>query len=232
MDLITQPGAPLTMSSREIADLTGKQHFHVLRDVRSMLAALNIEPSGYIQNWIDPQNGRTYEMFSLPKDLTITLVSGYSIEMRHRIVSRWLELEAGTAPKLPDLSNPAMLRDLLLGYTEKVLALEATVQAQAPKVAFAEAVGDAEDLQKISVVAKALGQGPRKFRAWLIETGVLMVNGLPFQVHIDAGRFRVIEVPFKDADGRDRLRPSTRVTGKGITFLQQRLTRAAATLGA
>jgi len=29
-------------------------------------------------------NGQTYEMFNLPKDLTLTLVSGYDIVLRYR----------------------------------------------------------------------------------------------------------------------------------------------------
>lgn len=230
MDLITQPGAPLTMSSREIADLLEVRHDNVKRTIETLASrgVIQLPQSEEVPNHL----GQRVSVYQLVKRDTYVVVAQLSPEFTARLVDRWQQLEQAEAPKLPDLSNPAMLRDLLLGYTEKVLALEATVQAQAPKVAFAEAVGAAEDLQKISVVAKALGQGPRKFRAWLIETGVLMVNGLPFQVHIDAGRFRVIEVPFKDREGRDRLRPSARVTGKGITFLQQRLARSAATQGA
>lgn len=81
------------MSSREIAELTEKEHFHVMRDIRTMLKGLELAEEGYIQNWRHPQNGQTYEMFGLPKDLTITLVSGYNVQVRHRIVTRWMELE-------------------------------------------------------------------------------------------------------------------------------------------
>lgn len=226
MTAVTLSAVPAAMTTREIAALTGKDHKHVLRDADSMLVTLGLGDGGYVQNWTDPQNGRSYRELALPKDLTLTLVSGYSVEMRHRIVTRWQELEAAQAPKLPDLSDPAALRGLLLNYTERVLALETTIVTQAPKVAFAEAVGAAEDLQKIHQVAKVLGQGPRKFLAWLKDTGILMTNGLPVQVHIDLNRFRVIEVPYKDNEKRDRMRLETRITGRGVTFLQQRLAKS------
>ena len=89
----------LTMTSREIAELTGKLHQDVLRDTRNMLDQLEIGASNFAASYLSEQN-KALTMFSLPKDLTITLVSGYSVVMRHRIVTRWMELEA-TAPASP-----------------------------------------------------------------------------------------------------------------------------------
>jgi phage regulator Rha-like protein len=85
-----------TMSSREIAELTGKEHFHIKRDITTMLAQLGLDASSFGCMSTDSYN-RPLEVFNLPKDLTITLVSGYSVPMRHRIVSRWMELENAMA---------------------------------------------------------------------------------------------------------------------------------------
>lgn len=82
----------LTMSSREIAELTEKQHKHVLEDCRKMFEALNIQSADFSADYKDIK-GRTYQEFSLDQDLTMTLVMGYSIELRHKVAKRWRELE-------------------------------------------------------------------------------------------------------------------------------------------
>jgi len=80
------------MSSLEIAELTGKRHTHVLRDIRSMLELLGLTETRFGSSYTDP-TGRTLLCFNLPKDLTFTLVAGYSAPLRHKIVTRWIELE-------------------------------------------------------------------------------------------------------------------------------------------
>ena len=59
-------------------------------------------------------NGKQNPLFNLPKDLTITLVSGYNVQMRHRIVTRWQELESKVSqPAIPQSlpeDQPFLLR--------------------------------------------------------------------------------------------------------------------------
>lgn len=75
-------GETLTMSSREIATLTGKDHKHVLTDVRNMLDELGEGLAGFSATYIHPQNGQSYVEYNLPKRESIILVSGYNIKMR------------------------------------------------------------------------------------------------------------------------------------------------------
>lgn len=84
----------MTMSTKEIAELTGKDHKHVLYDTRCMFlqlgkAAAEFSATARVQG---PNNSmRSVETYNLPKDLTLTLVTGYSVPLRHKIVTRWME---------------------------------------------------------------------------------------------------------------------------------------------
>lgn len=78
MPAIFGSNEPLTMSSREIADLCEKQHQHVKRDIETMCAGLEINPSSFGRLYKDARN-RDQTEFHLPKDLTLTLVAGYNV---------------------------------------------------------------------------------------------------------------------------------------------------------
>lgn len=81
-----------TMSSKEIADLTGKRHDHVLADIRGMFEQLNIQSTDFSGDYKDSL-GRTYPCFNLDKNLSICLVSGYNVQLRMAIIKRWNDLE-------------------------------------------------------------------------------------------------------------------------------------------
>lgn len=81
-----------TMSSREIAELCGKEHKHVLADIRNMCESLKIDSAEFSAQYKD-STGRTLPCFNLPKRESLILVSGYDIVTRAKIIDRWQELE-------------------------------------------------------------------------------------------------------------------------------------------
>lgn len=89
-------GDAVTMSSREIAELTGKLHAHVIRDIRTMLDALKDDP--VLDHVREDKDARGYtENFHLNRELTETLVTGYSIPLRHKVIRRLHDLEERAA---------------------------------------------------------------------------------------------------------------------------------------
>ena len=71
----------MTMSTKEIAELTGKDHKNVLYDTRCMFLQLGLNSAEFSAQFKDSTN-RSLPMYRLPKDLTLTLVAGYSVPLR------------------------------------------------------------------------------------------------------------------------------------------------------
>ena len=94
MPILTQFGnsEQKTMSSRVIADLTEKRHDHVKRDVENMLGQLGLDIPKFGGIYFDAQNRQQTE-YLLDEELTMTLVTGYNIVLRNRVIKRWKELE-------------------------------------------------------------------------------------------------------------------------------------------
>lgn len=119
------------------------------------------------------------------------------------------------------LADPNLLRKLLLGYTERLIALETQIADDAAKVAFHDAVVDSSNTETIQDVAKILGIGPAKFFEFLRKAGILMTTNLPYQCHIDAGYFKVIQSRWTDKNQEKHLYARSLVTGKGVAYLQK-----------
>ena len=98
----------VSMNSRDIADLTGKRHDHVIRDVEAMLDELKITHPTFGASYKD-STGRSLKCYNLPPREVLVLVSGYSIPLRARIIDRLNELERNAAYGSPS-DYPAALR--------------------------------------------------------------------------------------------------------------------------
>ena len=91
----------------------------------------------------------------LSKDLSITLVAGYSVQMRHAIVCRWQELEAAQAKPPAQLSRMEIL-ELAMQAEQGRIEAEKKLALAAPKVAFVDKYVQATGLFTFREVAKLL----------------------------------------------------------------------------
>ncbi|MEJ5081078.1 Rha family transcriptional regulator [Ochrobactrum sp. MYb379] len=87
-----QSGNIVTMSSREIAELTGKRHPDVKRDIEKMLNELEEDVSRFAHIYQDSMN-RDQNEYQLDRELTETLLLGYSAPLRRKVIKRLRELE-------------------------------------------------------------------------------------------------------------------------------------------
>lgn len=89
-----------TMSSLEIAELTGKQHAHVMRDIRNLLEQGVSESNFGLSSYNQPQPNGGYkkvDCYELTRKGSLILASGYNALLREKIIDRWEALETGKA---------------------------------------------------------------------------------------------------------------------------------------
>lgn len=111
------------MSSLEIAEVTGKEHKNVMRDIQNLLSQgvdkLNFERISYK----DSMN-RVRDAYQLTYKGVLILASGYNPVLREKIINRWEDLETGKAePKfyqqsqsLPNLSDKIQAANFLADF--------------------------------------------------------------------------------------------------------------------
>lgn len=110
----------LTMSSVEIATLTNKRHDNVRADIEKIGRALSLT---FQEKPVPSNGGRPVKALLLSKRETMILVSGYSIELRARIVDRWMELEEQVASSSGHVTaSEAMLNKYVTETQEKIVA--------------------------------------------------------------------------------------------------------------
>ena len=97
-----------TITSREIAEITGKQHKHVMRDIRAMEPAwekIGQSKFGLI-DYTDQRN-RKKPQYELTKTECLYVSTKFNDEARAMLVLRWEKLEKERLLNTPNFANPA-----------------------------------------------------------------------------------------------------------------------------
>ena len=215
MNVKNDPGFP-AITSLEIAGLCEKRHDNVMSDIRNMLTLLNIQSPEFLGDYRDDK-GRSYPCFHLPKDLCLTLVSGYNVVLRKRIIDRWLELEQRNQPKVPQSFSEALR--LAAELEEQKQQLKDELAVAAPKAEFVDRYVTATGSMTFRQVAKLLNAKEPEFRLFLLDNHIMyrLSNVLtPYHQHTEAGRF---EVKTGTTNASNYAFSQARFTPKGVKWI-------------
>jgi phage antirepressor YoqD-like protein len=221
----------VSMSSVEIAEVTGKNHSHVLRDIRSMLSQLygaypkmdGSDIKGVFEE-LRQDNGQT-KAFHLDREHAECLVTGYSAQLRMKVIRRLRELEEQVAKPDPmqALNDPATMRGLLLSYAEKNLEQEKRLAEQAPKVEAYDRISASSETLTITQASKVLGVKRESLTRWMAANGWIYRQNkswVAYKAQETAGRLVYKEAKYTDDNtGMEVHKPYCHITQKGLAKL-------------
>lgn len=220
-------GQSQTMSSREIAELCEARHNDVVATIVRLFDQGVLRESRKTTRPLSPQGGgRPTQVYDLTKRDTLVVVSGYSAELRARIIDRWQELETATAINPANLSRMQLIQIAMEAETElqqereRVVLLEHKVEEDAPKAEFYDRFADADGLYGLQNAGRVLHQPPNKFVRWLKQDYLFYQGGalVPRAPYVKSGLFEV-----KSELVDDKPRHRTWMTPKGVQYFAKKL---------
>lgn len=219
MNSITLLNQKYLMTSREIADLVEKRHDNVIRTINSLATSGVIEPPQFEEVPNDGPGPSMVRHCLIGKRDSYVIVAQLSPEFTARLVDRWQELEAASAPLF---NVPTTLSGALRLAAEQAEVIEqqaAQLAAAAPAVAFVDKYVDSTGSKGFRQVCKLLKVKEPEFRLFLTEAKIMYRLGgewTPFAEHIEAGRF---EVKAGTAEISGHAFNSARFTPKGVNWV-------------
>lgn len=144
----------------------------------------------------------------------------------HLQVIRAYDAAVSRPAPLAALSDPAALRELLLGYADRTLALEHQVAEQAPKVEALERIASARGAVCLTDAAKLLQMRRTDLIAWMQEHSWIYkrpgTSWLPYQPRVHTGML-TLKLVERGAGGDARVYDQVKVTPRGLAKLGELL---------
>lgn len=223
------------MSSLEIAELTGKRHDVILRDIRNLLKQ-GVNAHNFVEVGYTDKKGEKRPCFELTKKGCLILASGYDAVLREKIIDRWEQLELEKRKLQIPQTYLEALKALVSSEEEKqALALEKKQLEERnaklqPKADFADCIMQASTCISVAEMANILKQnglfykGQNALYGYLRYNGYLLQRGirrnLPSQKAIDKGVMRIAERPYI-TNGQVGFHRITVITPYGQKFFLQ-----------
>lgn len=115
------------MTSLEIAEMTGKQHGHVMRDIDREIGKLGEPQSKFGAGYLDAQ-GQQRPCYALPGEYLLFIASAYDAKLRMQIIRHWSGLNNGTTAPVADAANVFVQRLIAGNKEQRRLAYQQDMQ--------------------------------------------------------------------------------------------------------
>lgn len=198
---------------------------------------------------------RTQEEYLLTRDGFSLLVMGFTgapaLKWKLKYIDAFNKMEQALRNQVPQLSEKQQCilaiydggqgaiqgakRLSEIEIAEAVAPLEAKIEEQAPRVEFANRVSASEESITLEEFAKVISDNKFKISKirlmeLLLKKGYLNKSKgksekLPSQYAIDKDMLELIEIPYQDTYGRNRLSKKTMVTAKGQEHIFKKIDR-------
>lgn len=205
----------MTMSSREIAELTGSRHDAVRKSAERLCADQIL--TSPLATFDYQHRGNTYQEYRFNKRDSLVIVARLSPEFTAAVVDRWQELEQQVAQpfQLPKSMSEALR--LAADQAEQIEQQQRALEQAQPAVDFLGRYVETGNTKTIREVAKILGLPEKAFIKAMEADKILYRqsgNLLPHQQHQAAKRFLV-----KTGERNGHAYTQTRVTSAGVDYL-------------
>ena len=209
------------MTSREIADLVGKQHSNI------KISADRLSEKGVIGTLAVQEfthNGNKYTEYLLNKRDSLILVAQNCPEFTARIVDRWQELESKSSFQIPTTLSAALR--LAADQADTIEAQQAKLAITTPKAEALDRITLSDGSMCLTNAAKVLGMPPKKFIDWMQQHEWIYRRAgsskhIGYQSRVQAGYLDHKVTTFSRPDGTEKTVEQVLVTTKGLAKLAQ-----------
>ena len=226
-----------TMSSLEIARMTGKQHAHVMRDIRSLLEqGVHESNFGLMFKITKLGNGaeRKDPYYELTKKGCLILASGYDARLREIIITRWEELEIekrSAGYVMPHSFGEALLlaarQQLQIEEQQKqISSMSAAIIEMKKKSDYLEIILSSKETVTTTQIAQDYGMSAKQFNKLLASMKIqhkVNKQWILYAPYISKGYVHSRSVSITHSDGRIDTVLNTEWTQRGRLFLYERL---------
>lgn len=228
------------MTSLQIAEVTGKMHKHVLRDIKALLDKGASETNFGLGKYKD-KNNQSRPMYELTPKGCLILASGYNVVLREKIIDKleeYQQKERTTMTVLPDFTNPAeAARSWAEQYEQRqieakradeaeaqVISLTQEIESMQPKVSYYDTILANQSTVVITQIAQDYGMSAIRFNQTLNDLHIQhKVNDqwILYAEYLGKGYVQSKPVTINHTGGYQSVKYNTEWTQKGRIFLYE-----------